>query len=215
MSGEEPILGLEAFAAMYEECGVDPEVALVAARLTRRRLAERPPVGRAPGSMRERVRAALAATPVGSFRRIVGLDERRIPFLGTDGALDPTAFTAVLRAAGLDPDVALAFAKVMVVAHEPETFFAPVWAALGGEGALGLARLRDLDWRPLRPGVLPRRAPGRGATAAEATTIDATTVDATAIDVTTVDAIAAARARPRVRPIPRARPRSVPGPRRR
>jgi hypothetical protein len=210
MSGEEPILGLEAFAAMYEECGVDPEVALAAARLTRRRLAERPPVGRAPGSMRERVRAALGATPVGSFRRIVGLDERRIPFLGTDGALDPTAFTRVLEDAGLEADVALAFAKVMVAAHEPEGFFAPVWAALGAEGPVRLAELRDLDWRPLRPGVLPRRAPGRAATA------DATTVDATAIDVTTVDAtIAAARARPRVRPIPRARPRSVPGPRRR
>ena len=134
---------------LFVEAGLTAEQAGKAAAVTARRLLRRErPVKRVFGA---RLRDSLLADPLVSVNRILGLGDTGLPFYDEDaGTLSEVAFTTALAESGLDADVALAFAKVVVEAFTPEQLFQPVWTALGQEGALDLNTLRQLDWSPLR-----------------------------------------------------------------
>lgn len=134
---------------LFVEAGLTREQAAKASAVTARRLLRRErPVKRVFGG---RFRDSLLADPLVSVNRILGLGDTGLPFYDEDrGTLSEVAFTTALAESGLDADVALAFAKVVVEAVTPQQLFQPVWAALGGEGEVDLESLRQLDWSPLR-----------------------------------------------------------------
>jgi hypothetical protein len=134
---------------MFQEVGLTAEQADRAREITARRLLRRLRVERHVG--RGRFREAMLSDPLVSVNRILGVGGTGLPFYDEEkGRLSELAFTSALAEAGLDADVALAFAKVVVEAFEPEDFYQPVWLALGRTGDIDLEALRQLDWSPLR-----------------------------------------------------------------
>jgi hypothetical protein len=98
-----------------------------------------------------RFRSALTADPLVSVNRILGLGDGGLPFYDDHARrLSEHDLMAVLGEIGLESEVALAFAKVVVEAVEPELWFEPVWRALGRTGPVMLDELRRLDWSALR-----------------------------------------------------------------
>ena len=134
---------------IFETIGLDPHRAGLAAEAARRRLACWSPTARRPAG--EGLTRFFSKDPQASFRRITGIPGGALPFHDQeDGRLSVVELTSVLVEIGLDDDVALAFAKVVAEAYEPEELFQPVWEALGRRGPVDLGVLRGLDWSPLR-----------------------------------------------------------------
>jgi hypothetical protein len=139
---------------LYEDVGLSPDQAARAAEETRQRLLrrERPRVA-ADGSRRS-ITDFLVRDPLVSLNRIIGRGDSGLPFYDEESnQLSSVAFGSLLADIGLDPVVAIAFAKVVVEAYEPKDLYTPIWEALGQNGPLDLDRLRLLDWTPLRSDI--------------------------------------------------------------
>lgn len=140
--------------ALYAEAGLEPVEAETAAEATWRRLLRRSRPDQLKPVRRGDLLSSLVRDPMVSFNRIVGLGDDRLPFYDeTTGGLSMVAFASLLDEVGMVPDVALAFAKVVVEMFEPRQLFQPVWEALGQSGEVELEALRRLDWSPLRAGL--------------------------------------------------------------
>ena len=93
----------------------------------------------------------MVRDPLRSLTRIVGQGAASLPFVEEETeALSAAAFSDIFGDAGLDPVVAMAFAKVMVEAYGPADIYQPLWEALGHTGEVQLSELRKLDWAPIR-----------------------------------------------------------------
>ncbi len=139
---------------LYRDVGMEPVEAETAAEATWRRLLRRARPDQLSPVRRGDLLSSLVRDPMVSFNRIVGLGDDRLPFLDeSTGTLSLVAFASLLDEVGMVPDVALAYAKVVVEMFEPSQFFEPVWSALDQEGAVDLEVLRRLDWSPLRAGL--------------------------------------------------------------
>lgn len=134
---------------LFQEVGLEPDQAERAADVTVRRLLrrQRPPRQGKAGNIIQH----LVRDPLISVNRIVGKGDEGLPFVDPDTqTLSTAAFSDVLSEAGLDPVVAMAFAKVVVEAYAATDLYAPIWTALGNPGAPDLEALRRADWTPLR-----------------------------------------------------------------
>lgn len=140
--------------SLYQDAGLDPVEAETAAEATWRRLLRRSRPDQLSPVRRGDLLSSLVRDPMVSFNRIVGLGDDRLPFYDeSSGRLSLVAFASLLDEVGMVPDVALAFAKVVVEMYEPRQLFQPVWEALSQEGEVDLELLRTLDWSPLRAGL--------------------------------------------------------------
>lgn len=136
--------------AIFRDAGLTAEQAEQAGALALRRLLRRQRKAADPRSD-ARFRTALTADPLVSVNRILGLGDGGLPFYDDrTGRVSEVDVTSILTEIGLDPSVALAFAKVVVEATDPETWLGPVWTSLGRTGPLVLDELRQLDWSALR-----------------------------------------------------------------
>ncbi len=145
---------------LYEDVGLAPDQAARAAEETRQRLLrrERP---RAPEIARRSITDYLVRDPLTSLNRIIGRGDSGLPFFDEETKqLSPIAFGNLLTDIGLDPVVAIAYAKVVVEAFEPKDLYGPVWEALGQKGPVNLDTLRRMDWSPLRADVPPAELAG-------------------------------------------------------
>lgn len=150
--GMTELVGLGWLIEAYVECGLDDDQAKGAADATKARLLQRVHYEPAALPGRTRFSATLVKDPLVSFRRIVGARDDGLPlFDHQTNRLSEVGLTSVLTRSGLEPDVALAFAKVAVELIEPERFYQPIYEALGGRGPVDLPRLKAMDWTPLRP----------------------------------------------------------------
>jgi hypothetical protein len=145
---------------IYEEVGLPTEQAERVAEETRLRMLRRErPRGSEGGAKRSLV-DFLVRDPLVSMNRIIGRGDVGLPFYDDEmGQLSVVAFSSVMSDVGIDPVVALAYAKVVVEAFMPSDLYQPVWVALGREGAVDLDELRRMDWSPLRLDVQPRELP--------------------------------------------------------
>ncbi len=136
--------------SMYEECGLEPDEARRATDATLKRMLRRE---RPEGSERPRrpLIEALVRDPLISMNRIIGRGDAGLPFLDDDEKrLSVAAFGHVFGESGLDPVVAMAYAKVVAEAYEPTDLYQSIWEALEQSGSVDLDALRRLDWSPLR-----------------------------------------------------------------
>lgn len=136
--------------SMYQESGLEPDEAQAAADATLTRLLrrERPEGTETP---RRPLIEALVRDPLISMNRIIGRGDAGLPFVDEEsGRLSAPAFGHVLGETGLDPVVAMAYAKVVAEAFEASDLYQPVWVALDQTGPVDLDALRRLDWSPLR-----------------------------------------------------------------
>lgn len=133
---------------VFKETGLAQEQAQTAAEIMLQRLLRRK---KAPPDRRGRKLVQfMVRDPLASVNRIVGKGDEGLPFVDPDtGHLSAAAFADVLSTGGVDPVVALAYAKVVVEAFEPSDIYQPVWETLGHEGPVDLEQLRRLDWTPL------------------------------------------------------------------
>ncbi len=133
---------------VFKETGLAAEQAQTAAEATLQRLLKRK---KAPPDRRGRKLVQfMVRDPLASMNRIVGKGDEGLPFVDPDtGGLSAAAFANVLSSGGVDPVVALAYAKVVVEAFEPSDIYQPIWAQLGHEGPVDLEVLRREDWTPL------------------------------------------------------------------
>lgn len=151
---QKPKLDKSYLVELFTEAGLEPAEAETAAEATWRRLLRRSRPDQLSPVRRGDLLSSLVRDPMVSFNRIVGLGDDRLPFLDeVTGKLSLVAFASVLDEIGMVPDVALAYAKVMVEMYEPSQLFQPVWNALEREGPVELEVLRTLDWSPLRAGL--------------------------------------------------------------
>lgn len=159
-----PAVGLDTtyLERMFLEVGLTAEQADKARAVAERTLLRRQRPQRT--TPRGQLREALLADPLVSVNRILGLGDGGLPFYDDDtGKLSELAFTTALADSGLDADVALGFAKVVVEAFTPQDLFNPIWRALDQDGEVDLRKLRQLDWSPLRGSIdigLPPIDPG-------------------------------------------------------
>ena len=136
--------------SMYLECGLEADEAGPAADATLKRLLRRERTEGGGGPRRPLI-DALIRDPLISMNRIIGRGDTGLPFMDETGdQLSAPAFGHVLGESGLDPVVAMAYAKVVAEAYEPGDLYQPVWEALGQTGPVDLDALRRLDWSPLR-----------------------------------------------------------------
>lgn len=165
---------------LWEDVGLEGEAAGRAAEETWRRLVRRErPRALEPASRRS-LTEFLVRDPLVSLNRIIGRGDAGLPFFDDDTkALSLIAFGNVLTDSGVDPVVAMAYAKVVVEAYEPADFYGHVWTALGKEGPVELEALRRMDWSPLRANLPPDPAPDTLVTRAQ-TSASATVVTPTA-----------------------------------
>lgn len=134
---------------LFTEAGLEPDQAEASARVALGRLLRRQRPAR--GVRRTAIVQHLVRDPLISVNRIIGRGDEGLPLYDPEtGRLSVTGFSDVLAEAGLDPVVAMAFAKVVAEAFEPAQLFEPVWRALGEEGDVDLEALRRADWTPLR-----------------------------------------------------------------
>ena len=135
---------------MYEECGLEPDEVGPAAEATLKRLLRRERPEGAAGAQRPLIEA-LIRDPLISMNRIIGRGDAGLPFVdGDTGGLSSAAFGHVLGESGLDPVVAMAYAKVIAEAYEARDLYQPVWEGLGQSGDVDLDALRKMDWSALR-----------------------------------------------------------------
>ena len=177
MSDSKAPLDVGWLADLFVECGLDDAQARSAAEVTRVRLATRA-LGFRYNRPKGRTFLAphLLKDPLSSFNRIVGKAEYEIPMYDdATGQLSVVAVASVLREIGLEVDVALAFARVVVEVASVSDFFQPVWAFLGGSGDVDLTALRKMDWAPLRRGLSddPKVAAHMAATEVDAAAVGA------------------------------------------
>lgn len=112
-----------------------------------RLLARRPRLKRKKSSLLSH----MVRDPLQSLSRIVGQGGADLPFVEDETEkLSAAAFSDVFGEAGLDPVVAMAFAKVVVEAYSPQEIYQPLWIAFGRSGDVDLGELRKMDWSPLR-----------------------------------------------------------------
>jgi hypothetical protein len=143
---------------MYEESGLDSAVAARAAEHTLSRILRREDAAAPPPGPRRPLSASFVRAPLDTLARLAGKRDGQLPLVdGLAGALSVPAIAQVLEQAGLEPIVALAYAKVVVAAYSPEELYAPLWALLGERGPVDLEALRRRDWAALRA-----RAEGQG-----------------------------------------------------
>ena len=136
--------------SMYVESGLEPHEAGPAADATLKRLLRRERAEGAETTKRPLI-DALVRDPLVSMNRIVGRGDDGLPFVeGATNSLSSAAFGHVLGESGLDPVVAMAYAKVVAEAYEPKDLYQPVWEGLGRTGDVDLEEIRRLDWTPLR-----------------------------------------------------------------
>jgi hypothetical protein len=151
MSGREGARVLEPkwLVDIFVDAGLDDGEAQQAGEAARRNLLRRVRPGGLPRA--GDIKSWLVRDPMASFQRLTGIAEGSVPFMNEDqGRLDEVALTRLFREVGLLPDVALAYAKVVVEAIEPEQFYQPVWEALGRPGRVDLETLKRLDWIELK-----------------------------------------------------------------
>ena len=144
------VVDKEWLAAMYKESGLEPDEIGPAVDATLKRLLrrERPEGGEGP---RRPLIESLVRDPLVSMNRIIGRGDTGLPFIDDEGGqLSVAAFGHVLGESGLDPVVAMAYAKVVAEAYEPADLYQPIWEALNQSGTVDLNALRRLDWSPLR-----------------------------------------------------------------
>ena len=159
--------------AMYKECGLEPDEVEPAALATLRRMLRRERSDGAEGPKRPLIES-LIRDPLISLNRIVGRGDAGLPFVDDDdGRLSAPAFGHVLGESGLDPVVAMAYAKVMAEAYEPKDLYQPIWEALGKPDTVDLDELRRLDWSPLRKQFPELRALHADVTAVTQTAVPA------------------------------------------
>ncbi len=136
--------------SMYTECGLEPQEVGPAVDATLKRLLRRERPDGAEGPKRPLIEA-LVRDPLVSMNRIIGRGDGGLPFIDDDETrLNVAAFGHVLGESGLDPVVAMAYAKVVAEAYAPRDLYQPIWQALGQSGPVDLQVLRQLDWTPLR-----------------------------------------------------------------
>lgn len=138
---------------MYRECGLEADEAGPAAEATLKRLLrrERPDGGEGP---RRPLIESLVRDPLISMNRIIGRGDHGLPFVDEEaGRLSAPALGHVFAEVGMDPVVAMAYAKVVAEACEPRDFYQPIWQGLDQSGPVDLEVLRKLDWSPLRAKV--------------------------------------------------------------
>lgn len=136
--------------AMYREAGLEPEEAKAAAAETLARLMARE--HRPPGeSSRRRITEALVQDPMSSVSRILGHGDLGLPFHDPEtNRLSEIAVADAFAEVGMDPVVAMAYARVVVEMCEPADFYRPLWTGLGKRGEPDLGELARLDWTSLR-----------------------------------------------------------------
>ncbi len=136
--------------SMYVECGLEQKEAGPAAEATLKRLLRRERPG-GPETTKRPLIDALVRDPLVSMNRIVGRGDDGLPFVDAPTqTLSVSAFGHVFGESGLDPVVAMAYAKVVAEAYEPKDLYQPIWEGLGRGGDVDLETLRRLDWTPLR-----------------------------------------------------------------
>ena len=134
---------------LFSEAGLEPEQAEACATVALGRLLRRQRPAR--GLRRTAIVQHLVRDPLISVNRIIGRGDEGLPLYDAEtDRLSVTAFSDVMAEAGLDPVVAMAFAKVVVEAYDPPQLFEPVWRALGHDDPVDLEALRREDWTPLR-----------------------------------------------------------------
>ena len=93
----------------------------------------------------------LVRDPLVSLNRIIGRGEEGLPFVDAETRRLSSAMLGHTAAeAGLDPAVAIAYAKVVVEVYEPEHLYQPIWEGLGHSGPVDLEVLRHEDWSALK-----------------------------------------------------------------
>lgn len=141
---------------LYQDVGLTAEQADKAAEETRVRLLRRERPKRAEGQKPKSLVANLVRDPLVSLNRIIGRGDSGLPFYDEETRqLSLISFSNLLSEIGLDPVVALAYAKVVIEANDPRDLYRPVWHALGREGEVDLAELQMMDWSPLRTDLPP------------------------------------------------------------
>jgi hypothetical protein len=138
---------------IYEDAGLEREVAERAGELTFLRILRRERVVQSE-SRRKNFADNLVGDPMASWARICGRGDGGIPFMDDfSGCLSELTIGRLLSDADVRPVVALSVARVVVEAQDPETFYRPIWEALGQTGPVDLRTLRRLDWSPIRAQV--------------------------------------------------------------
>lgn len=136
---------------LYEDVGLPAEQAERVAEETRKRMLRRERPKGSEGGRKRSLVDFLVRDPLVSMNRIIGRGDVGLPFYDDEmRKLSVVAFSNVMSDVGIDPVVALAYAKVVVEAYEAKDLYGPVWVALGREGPLDLDELRRMDWSPLR-----------------------------------------------------------------
>jgi hypothetical protein len=136
---------------LYEDVGLPADQAERVAMETLARILRRERPRGSEGGRKRSLVDFLVRDPLVSMNRIIGKGDVGLPFYDDElRKLSVVAFSNVMSDVGIDPVVALAYAKVVVEAFEPGDLYGPVWAGLGREGPLDLDELRRMDWSPLR-----------------------------------------------------------------
>lgn len=139
---------------LYEDVGLPAEQAERVADETLARILRRERPRGSEGGHKRSLVDFLVRDPLVSMNRIIGKGDVGLPFYDDElRKLSVVAFSNVMSDVGIDPVVALAYAKVVVEAFEAKDLYGPVWAALGKPPPLDLDELRRMDWSPLRAAV--------------------------------------------------------------
>jgi len=134
---------------LFQEAGLEADQAEQAGQIALARMIRRERPRDAVQPVR-RVTDFMVRDPLASLARIVGWSATGLPFVDLDGSLSNAAVTDAFLRAGLDPIVAMAFARVVVEAYTARDFYQPLWEGLGHKGPVDLRALAQLDWSPLR-----------------------------------------------------------------
>lgn len=138
---------------LYENAGLEPDQADRAAKETMLRLLRRERPTPTGSGARRSLTEFFSRDPMVSVSRIVGKGDAELPFYDEDTRkLSPIAFGNLFSEIGLDPVVAMAYARVVVEAFDVSDLYEPIWRALGQSGPLDIEHLRKLDWTALRSG---------------------------------------------------------------
>lgn len=129
---------------LFVEAGLEPdEAAAASARLVGRWQARHRPSPKARSLL-----SGVSRDPMASFERLTTEHlDGAVPLVDPRGPSWAVGSVARLfEDAGLDPVVAMAYAKVMVEMYEVEDLYGPLWRALGRTGAVDIEALAQLDW---------------------------------------------------------------------
>lgn len=147
---------------IYGECGLSAEDARRCADATIRRFCLRKPDTSDPKlhdpsvkARRLRIRQALIKDPWASLGRFIGPGtDAALPLIDREtGTLSEPALAQTFAEAGLDPVVAMAYAKVVAFGFTPYDLYRPIWMALGRPGPIDFATLARIDWSSIFPPI--------------------------------------------------------------